>query len=269
MGQDYLHGYASLESTRLQDQARTLEHLLHADVSYPPGSVVLEAGCGVGAQTVPLARNSPAARITAVEISPVSLAQAQARTAAAGLINASFQQADILALPFAAASFDHAFVCFLLEHLPRPNEALTELRRVLKPGGSVTVIEGDHGSAFFHPDSDAARASIACQVELQRRAGGDALIGRRLRPLLQDAGFDGVLVSPRVVYADASKPGLVDGFIVKTFTPMIAAIRAPAVKAGLITAGRFDAGIAALHRTAEPDGAFCYTFFKAVAYRTP
>lgn len=55
--------------------------------------------------------------------------------------------------PLTAASFDHVFVCFLLEHLPRPVEALTRLRSTLKPGGTITVIEGDHGSTYFHPDS--------------------------------------------------------------------------------------------------------------------
>ena len=50
-------------------------------------------------------------------------------------------------MPFAPASFDHVFVCFVLEHLSRPAEALSSLKTVLKPGGSITVIEGDHGSA--------------------------------------------------------------------------------------------------------------------------
>jgi ubiquinone/menaquinone biosynthesis C-methylase UbiE len=259
----YVHGYDGMESVRLQDQARTLEALLHADTTYPPDSAVLEAGCGVGAQTVALARNSPAARITAVDISSASLAHAQARVTAAGLANVSFQQADVFALPFADGSFDHVFVCFLLEHLRQPVKALAELRRVLKPGGTVTAIEGDHGSTFFHPDSDAAHAAIACLVELQRRTGGDALIGRRLYPLVRDAGFDDVHVSPRMVYVDSSKPRLVDGFIRKTFTAMVAGVRDTAIKANITTSERFDAGIAALHRTAEPDGTFCYTFFKA------
>ncbi|MBV8457682.1 MAG: methyltransferase domain-containing protein, partial [Acetobacteraceae bacterium] len=47
------------------------------------------------------------------------------------------------------ASFDHVFVCFVLEHMPDPETALAELQRVLKLGGSRTVIEGDHGSALF------------------------------------------------------------------------------------------------------------------------
>ena len=51
----YVHGYEGLESLRLRDQARTLEELLHGDMRYPPGATVLEAGCGVGAQTVALA----------------------------------------------------------------------------------------------------------------------------------------------------------------------------------------------------------------------
>ena len=171
MTEKYVHGYASRENARLQDQAGALVDLLHCDTSYPAGSLVLEAGCGVGAQTVALARNSPWAQIVSVDISEDSIAVAKARTDAAGVSNVQFRQADIFALPFEPESFDHVFVCFLLEHLSRPLEALAVLKGSLKPGGTITVIEGDHGSAYFHPDSDAARRAIQCQVELQRGPG--------------------------------------------------------------------------------------------------
>lgn len=265
MGSGYVHGYETRESERLHDQAMTLMDLLHVDTSYPPGSRVLEAGCGTGAQTVALARSSPKARITSIDISADSLAEAKARVRAAGADNVRFLQADIHDLAFAPESFDHVFVCFVLEHLARPVDALLALRRLLKSGGSITVIEGDHGSAYFHPDSAAAREAIGCQVELQRAAGGNALIGRQLFPLLTEAGFAAIQVSPRMVYVDASRPDLVDGFTKKTFTAMIEGVREAAVDAGIITAERFDAGTRALHRTAEPDGVFCYTFFKALA----
>jgi SAM-dependent methyltransferase len=176
----------------------------------------------------------------------------------------TLRQADIFALPFEPESFDHVFVCFVLEHLSRPVEALTALKSVLRPGGSVTLIEGDHGSAYFHPDSAAAREAIRCQVELQRRAGGNAMIGRQVYPLLIEAGFDAVHVSPRMVYADASRPRLVEGFTRKTFTAMVEGVRESALGAGIVEAGLFDAGIRALYRTAEADGVFCYTFFKGV-----
>jgi SAM-dependent methyltransferase len=263
MNQAYVHGYDPTENTRLQDQASTLVDLLHSDTAYPAGSSVLEAGCGVGAQTIHLARRSPGARITSIDIAEASVREAEGRVAVAGLTNVLFRQADIFALPFPEGSFDHVFVCFVLEHLPQPLEALLVLKRLLRPGGSITVIEGDHGSAYFHPDSAAAHRAIACQVELQRRAGGNANVGRELYPLLCEAGFGSVRVSPRMVYVDSSRPGLVEGFTKKTFTAMIEGVRESALKAGLAAPADFDRGIADLYRTAEADGVFCYTFFKA------
>jgi len=265
MSDGYVHGYARRESERLQDQAGTLVELLHADTAYPPGCTVLEAGCGVGAQTITLARRSPEARFTSVDVSPESIVEARRRVDAAGLANVELLQGDLFNLPFDPESFDHAFVCFVLEHLVRPVEALVALGTLLRPGGTVTVIEGDHGSAYFHPDSPAAHAAIACQIELQNRAGADAMIGRRVYPLLVEAGFDAVRVSPRLVYVDSSRPDLVDGFTRKTFTAMVEGVRGPAIAAGLIEPDAFDDGVRALHRTTEADGVFCYTFFKGVA----
>ncbi|HVM60761.1 MAG TPA: class I SAM-dependent methyltransferase [Verrucomicrobiae bacterium] len=267
MNTGYVHGYNQHENIRLQDQASTLVDLLHSDTAYPAGSRVLEAGCGVGAQTVTLARNSPGASILSIDISENSLAEAKARVKAAGLTNVTFQQADIFHLPFAPQFFDHVFVCFVLEHLPRPVDALLALKNLLKVGGTITVIEGDHGSTYFHPDSAAARNAIRCQIELQRRAGGNAEIGRELYPLLQQGGYGSIHVSPRMVYVDASRPQLVDGFTKKTFTAMIEGVRDAAIAAGIIDAADFDRGVADLYRTTHPDGVFCYTFFKAVARR--
>ena len=264
MTQGYVHGYEIRENDRLQDQADTLVELLHADTRYEPGSRVLEAGCGVGAQTVTLASRSPQARFVSVDISAESVAIAAKRVEEAGLTNVEFRQGDLFALPFQARSFDHVFVCFVLEHVPQPVEALAALRRLLKPGGTLTLIEGDHGSAYFHPRSGAADAAIACQVELQRAAGGNALIGREVYPLLVSAGLESVAVSPRMVYVDGSRPDLIEGFTRRTFTAMIEGVRDPAVGAGLIAPQLFDEGVRDLHRTAEPDGVFCYTFFKGV-----
>ena len=265
----YVHGYDMRENERLYDQAATLVDLLHSDTAYAAGSGVLEVGCGVGAHTVVLARRSPHARFTSVDISEPSLSEAKRRTELEGISNVEFRQADIFTLPFAAESFDHVFVCFVLEHLSRPIDALVILRRLLRPGGTITVIEGDHGSAYFHPDSAAARAAIQCLVELQRHAGGNALIGRQVYPLLVQAGFDAVRVSPRMVYADASRPAVVDGFTLKTFTAMVQAIGERAIAAGLVDRAAFDEGVAALRRTSDPDGVFCYTFFKGVGARGP
>lgn len=267
MRKGYVHGYDYRENIRLQDQASTLVELLHSDTAYPAGSTVLEAGCGVGAQTVALAHNSPGALFTSIDISEASLAEAKRKVTAEGLDNVCFEQGNIFELPYGADSFDHIFVCFVLEHLQNPVAALLALKNHLRPGGTITVIEGDHGSAYFYPDSEEAHMAIQCQVELQRRAGGNAMIGRELYPLLLGAGFNSIHISPRMVYVDSSKPELVEGFIKKTFTAMIEGVREPAINAGIIEPQIFEKGIRDLYRTAEPDGVFCYTFFKAVAVK--
>lgn len=267
-GGGYVHGYSGREARRLGDQADTLAGLLHAGTRYPAGSRVLEVGCGVGAQTAHLLDRSPGARLTAVDVSAASLAQARARVAASRPgADVAWVRADLHALPFADGEFDHLFVCFVLEHLPDPGAALAALRRVLRPGGTVTVIEGDHGSAFLHPDSGPARAAIGHLVALQAAAGGDALVGRRLHPLLTGAGYGEVAVSPRTVYADGSRPDLARGFTLDTFAAMVEAVGDEAVAAGLATRDDWARGVADLRRAAQEDGTFCYTFFKATAVR--
>jgi hypothetical protein len=68
-----------------------------------------------------------------------------------------------------------------------------------------------------------------------------------------------------MVYVDSNKPDLVEGFTKNTFTAMIEGIRDDALRAGIVDQATFDNGIRDLYRTAEDDGVFCYTFFKAVA----
>ncbi|MFG2498337.1 methyltransferase domain-containing protein [Streptomyces sp. NPDC048441] len=261
---EYVHGYSHREAHRLGDQADTLATLLHGGTAYPAGSRVLEVGCGVGAQTVHLVDSSPGAHFVAVDRSADSLAKARARVMAhAPDADVRWCRADLFDLPFPDAEFDHIFVCFVLEHLSSARQALAGLRRLLRPGGTITVIEGDHGSAFFHPESTYARAAIDCQVQLQADGGGNALVGRQLQPLLAEAGYDDVRVVPRTVYADRTRPELVDGFTRGTFIAMIESVRDDALAAALITEADWDRGIADLRRAADDDGTFHYTFFKA------
>lgn len=259
----YVHGYSTAESARLSDQAATLADLLHHDSIFPRGSRILECGCGTGAQTVLLAERNPEARIVSVDLSATSLDQARGRINTAGHANVQFGAADIFRLPFADGSFDHIFVCFVLEHLPDPEAALHSVRRMLRPGGSITVIEGDHGSWYCHPQTPEASRAVECLVEIQARLGGDALIGRRLYPLLAGAGFSDVHAEPRVVYVDASRPELVEGFSKNTFIAMVEGVGEQVRALGLMEPAAWERGVADLYRATAPDGTFCYTFFKA------
>ncbi len=265
MRNDYVHGYSSREALRLSDQAGTLEDLLHHDTIFADGRKVLEAGCGTGAQTEIIARRNPGARITSVDISNESLAAAKRRLEAAGLDQVVLEKADIYHLPFDTGFFDHVLLCFVLEHLLNPPAALRELKRVLAPGGVLTAIEGDHGSFYCHPQSVEARQVVQCLIDVQRNVGGDALIGRRLYPLLDESGFQEIHVRPRVVYVDESRPEWEEGFSRNTFIAMVEGVAGEAIRQGLISGEAWDKGIRDLHGATGKGTSFHYTFFKGTA----
>jgi SAM-dependent methyltransferase len=127
--------------------------------------------------------------------------------------NVQFEQADLHNLVYEDETFDIIIVCFVLEHLKNPIHILGELKGVLKKGGTMVAIEGDHGSTFFYPDSAEAHQAIDCQVKLQSQNGGNSNIGRELYPLFQSVGLDNTYISSRMVYVDAGRHNLVEGFI--------------------------------------------------------
>ena len=132
---EYIHGYSARELQRLREQSLILEELLHGKVSYSTGDRVLEVGCGVGAQTAILARRSPKTSFHSIDISSESLSAAKEYIGGLNLTNVTFENVDINAKPFAPNTFDHIFICFVLEHLPDVAKTLTYLREVCGQAG--------------------------------------------------------------------------------------------------------------------------------------
>jgi ubiquinone/menaquinone biosynthesis C-methylase UbiE len=152
-----------------------------------PGMDVLDAGCGPGTITAGLARAvEPGGSCTGVdrEASQIELARAATEGAAV-----AFAVASIYELPFADASFDAVLSHAVFEHLARPADALSELRRVLRPGGVVGVCSSDWGGARIDPRNDDVELALRCHLRLRRQAGGDPYAGDRLPAQVAAAGF--------------------------------------------------------------------------------
>jgi SAM-dependent methyltransferase len=99
---------------------------------------ILDAGCGNGRYSKFLLREAdPDAVLTAFDLSPQMLKRAQRRLPGQRVTHAI---ADLTRLPYANEAFD-AIVCgWVLEHLPDPRPGLTELARILKPGGKLLLM---------------------------------------------------------------------------------------------------------------------------------
>lgn len=264
----YVHGYTTRETQRLLEQSLILEELMHTGTRYRKGEKVLEVGCGVGAQTRILARRNPGAVFECIDISGESIEQARAVALREDLEHVTFRQADLYSLSYSPGSFDHVFVCFVLEHLPDPESALGIFRQILKPGGALTLIEGDHGSCIWTPETALSRKAWKGLIDSQITLGHDPNIGRRIYPLLNHAGYRIEDVSPRWVYADRSHPDLLDGVINQIIAPMVYSAEKQVLGSGLMEKDEWDRGLEDIGRVARhPDGTFFYTWFKGVAVR--
>lgn len=120
-------------------------------VSGQDGKVVLDYGCGPGHDLVGFGVYSKPKRLIGVDISSSSLEEAKARLALHGIQSETIQlDPSQPVLPFEDASIDHIHSSGVLHHTPDPGLILRELRRVLKPGGTMNVMVYNYESLWLH-----------------------------------------------------------------------------------------------------------------------
>jgi ubiquinone/menaquinone biosynthesis C-methylase UbiE len=105
------------------------------------GERILDVGCGTGSLTFALAGSAGLAEIAAIDYSPVFVEEASRRNTDPRV---KIQQADACALPFGDASFDRALALLVLHFVPETEKAVAEMRRVVRPGGTVAAVVWDH-----------------------------------------------------------------------------------------------------------------------------
>jgi SAM-dependent methyltransferase len=199
-----LNAFSDVDASgRATELARYLDHadrglqapkeLLRAELGLTAGSRVLDLGCGTGHELVQLERDGVHA--FGVDFSEAMLRSSFDRLASHGR-PARLAAADGAQLPFSDASFDGCRIERVLQHVPNPAAVLREVRRVLRPGGRVGILEPDWASlTLASTDMESARA-VADEV------GADIAhrdVGRHLRRLLVEAGFAEVRIEVELV----------------------------------------------------------------------
>lgn len=165
-------------------------------VPIQPDDRVLSVGCGPGFETVALAEYvGEGGQITGIDVNERVLAAAEERCG--DLPNVSHLHGDATDLPVADGSYDLAIAKQVLTAVDDVETALSELRRVLQPGGRLAVTAGDSRSHVMNESTDRMRRAN----EIYRAEMGERELGTRLRSMLADAGFTVAELVPRAKHS--------------------------------------------------------------------
>ena len=160
---------------------------------------LLDLGCGPGFFAELAAQELvPDGRVTGVDVDGSLLDLARTRASARDL-PIDYVLASGVAIPLPDDSIDFAYARFLFQHLDRPESVLAELRRVVRPGGTVMVMDTDDAGLLVYPEPSGFRDLIDAAALSQADRGGDRSVGRKLRGMLHVAGLLDVVANARIL----------------------------------------------------------------------
>jgi SAM-dependent methyltransferase len=208
------------------------------------GMRVADLGCGVGMVSALLGELvGPDGHVMAIDGSAQQLAEARERLR--GRTNTSFVEASAADTGLPPGSFDLVYCRFLLLHLPEPDRALEEMRRLLRPDGVLVCEDGDLTSAGSEPPS-ALDAFADLWGRLGPARGLDYTLGRRLLQLVLAAGFP----TPEIMF---NQPVVARGEDKRLLELSVAEAGPAFVEAGLITNQELDRTLAEMRRVAADE----------------
>lgn len=263
----YIHGFSSTEQERLRKQARFSEQIVYRDIDFSHAGNILEVGCGVGAQTEVLLRRFPDLSITGIDFSEKQLAAAEANLAtlpyAAGRYR--LQHMDATNMGFKSRSFDGAFLCWVLEHVPNPVRVLSEVRRVLQPGARVFITEVLNSSFFLDPYSPNLNKYWVAFNDHQLEVGGDPFVGAKLGNMLLALGYRDVRTEVKTWHLDNRNPDKRQE-IIAYWTELLLSAADQLIQKQAVTPELVEKMTDELKRVqSDPNAVFFYSFVQATA----
>jgi ubiquinone/menaquinone biosynthesis C-methylase UbiE len=191
------------ELERLKMQATVaidIEREMWKNAGLKPGMKVLDIACGPGFTACELAKAAgPEGHVTGVDINEELIAVAHQARTSENVENVSFSTGNVYELTLPEHSFDFVYARFVFQHLEKPQLALSNIRKVLKPGGVLCVLDIDDNWTSFAPESEAFVKFIRKAGAGQKRKGGNRLIGSQLYGMLSGAGFKNVSTKIRPI----------------------------------------------------------------------
>ena len=249
----YTMGYSE-EFLQLLDRRSAQTHAAYLLPHLEPGMRVLDFGCGPGTISVGLATAVDPGELHGIDMEESQVAMARAAAEAGGHANAAFHVGDVTDLPFEDDHFDAAHCHAVLMHVPDTAAVLSEVKRVLKPGGIVASRELFVSSSFLEPGGEDIDGAWGTFAKLLAGNGGHPQMGKELRKTFLQAGFSDVQAGGSFdFFSTAADVAFLHAFILDWFySPEV--IEA-ATKYGLATREQFEQWRQGLDEWKEQPGA--------------
>jgi ubiquinone/menaquinone biosynthesis C-methylase UbiE len=190
-----------LEYRGTDDGYTRLSQAYFAKVPLDTARRVLALGCGTGIEVRALKRRTkPGVAIMGIDHSPALVEVARRLTAGEGLSDeVTYDTGDAHHLPYPDGDFDIVTLHTLISHVDDPLQVLREARRVVAPGGTVAIFDGDYASLTFgHPDHAVAEM---IEAKLRQALVANPRVMRDMPRLLRAAGLE-LVDATGVLYAD-------------------------------------------------------------------
>jgi ubiquinone/menaquinone biosynthesis C-methylase UbiE len=263
----YLHGFSQTEQDRLRTQAEFAEFTVYQDINLENVKNLLEVGCGVGAQSEILLRRFPKIHLTGIDLNENQLQAAQKNLSSYPQFENRYDILKMNAenLDFDSHSFDSAFLCWILEHVPSPLKVLAEVRRVLKSGAKIYVTEVMNSSFFLDPYSPNVWKYWMAYNDFQFANAGDPFVGAKLGNLLSAAGFQQVQTEVKTWHLDNRQPSKRKATI-DFWADLLMSGAETLIKENIVDQELVDNARMELKKVAkDPNAVFFYSFMQAQA----
>ncbi|MDK9709127.1 MAG: GNAT family N-acetyltransferase [Desulforhopalus sp.] len=186
------------ESKRLISQATIgadLEFAVLGGLGLADGAKVLDLGSGPGVTSLLIAQRLPKAIVTGVEPEDLLRQKAKTLVASQGLENrCRFLKGTGDRIPLGNGEVDFSYARLLFQHLSNPLEVLSEMRRVTRQGGIITILDVDDRSNIIHPAPKGLEDLEKRIAQVQAANGGDRYVGRKLHGYMHATGLHNIAV---------------------------------------------------------------------------
>lgn len=186
------------EVTRLQQQAqlfKSMELDVLKNAGLRNGAFAADFGCGTGAISITLAQELPETKIIGIDSNESLLNKGRALSERLGLTSRlKFLRSDVGQMTLQNSSVDFAYARLVMQHVKQPMNVIREMKRTVKPGGNVCVLDIDDGFVALHPTLQGVTSMMDEVAQHQKEIGGDRFIGRKLFHIFKLSGLENVKV---------------------------------------------------------------------------